>query len=101
MKMVIKTLKFSKWSNGIHFYISAILYLCPHMFMHVYIYVEHVNVEEEASCTKHLRKGRNMVCSGHSLKKETPRKDQGHGGKSISLISKAHEKLNPKSIWGV
>lgn len=65
MKMVIKTLKFSKWSNGIHFYISAILFLGPHMFMHVYIYVGHVMVEEEASCTKHLRKGRNMVHFGH------------------------------------
>lgn len=25
-------------------------------------------------------------------------KGPGHGGKSISLISKAHEKLNPKSL---
>lgn len=55
-------------------------------------------MEERASYAKHPERGRNTVNSGHSLTKETPEKDQVHGGKIISLISEAHEKLNPKCL---
>lgn len=68
------------------------------MFVHVYSSIIHVTTEEVASCVKRLGKRRNVGRSGHSSTKQTPVKAQGHGGKIVSSISEAHEKMNPRSL---